>query len=214
MEAEVSPFLESFPRFDRIYLTSEGGEEIAALALAEAVIANDAVVVVDGFCLSACALYPFVAASHVELSENSVVGVHPGALSVNAATEHLQIASADRDKLQAVSDRAVALYEARGRDTRVFLDAVPAHGVTCVVQNDAQSDWTVSLQAPIWLWIPDQSYWRSIGVEFSGELPSTVSEAETAILHYIERVPPFTFGGNFPTDITTYDFSNLTFCDD
>lgn len=210
---EVSAFLEAFPEFETIYIRSMGGSEHAGALLAEAILANQARVIVEEYCLSACALYPLVAASSVRLGENALVGVHPGAASTMAATAHLPVAGEQRTQMQSIGDWAARFYRAAGKNPRIFLDALPAHGIICVVSDDPQSDWGVSLRGSFWLWVPDEAYWRLIGVDFSGALPVSVVEAEERVALYFQYVPRFAFGGMFPEDAALYDFSSLRFCD-
>lgn len=212
VESEVAAFLDAFPEFDRLHLRSVGGSERAGLMLANAILANGAEVIVEEYCLSACALYPLVAASTVRISEETVIGVHPGAMSVAAATHHLPVAGAHRTSIEAVANDARRLYDTAGVDTRIFLDAIAASGVECIIRDDPQSVWTVSLSAAVWLWVPDDAYWRSIGIEIDGVSPRSVSEAEERIGRYVSDIPPFTFGGGFPGDTSQYDFSGLAFC--
>jgi len=60
----------------RIVVKSGGGDGLVGVKLARIVVENDLTIIVDDYCISACASYVFLPAKSREVLPNSVVGFH------------------------------------------------------------------------------------------------------------------------------------------
>ncbi|MEQ8404342.1 MAG: hypothetical protein RKE49_04530 [Oceanicaulis sp.] len=213
LEAErVERFILNNPTFATLSISSHGGEELAALRLAEHILENRADVVVNETCMSACALYVLPAANTVHLSEDSLVAVHPGIVSSWNVLETQfhpdRLDSAFRENSRSI----LAFYDRVGVNPRIFADAISAHAIWCLSVYPAQTGLWARLRGRIGFWVPTREYWGQIGVEMPENYHGSVDEImQIANLRSIPT-SQFSYRGTFPQSASAYSLSQMVEC--
>jgi hypothetical protein len=100
-----------------IYVESGGGQAVAALDIAEAILARDTTVVTGPLCASACADFIFIPARHRVIGKDSIVAFHGGKSLIDL--EQFRAGLAD---LEAKPDSDPAMVEGY-RSVMATLDA-------------------------------------------------------------------------------------------
>lgn len=117
-------FIEKFDAKVRVVeLNSRGGDVKAGLAIAERLAAADIDVVVDGYCLSSCANYLFVAGRHKEILRG-IVGYHGsagGCIKAKGGVENwLKESSPDLKDPKQIADFRILTQTLTERENRFF----------------------------------------------------------------------------------------------
>ena len=98
-----------------VVITSDGGEVVSALRIAERIAASGAAVVVRDRCASSCAQFLFMAAARKYILKGGLLAFHGGPLS-EERLQALDVPEAARSTLRAEQVAFRRFYEERGLD--------------------------------------------------------------------------------------------------
>lgn len=122
----------------RLLITSPGGEGPEALLVGEAVRDRGIAVEVDRFCISACAIYVFVAGRQKTIRPGSIVAYH---ISPSLAVEVLRRSgnSAGAEALAPHREAAERFYRSLGADIKVLDVSATLMQPVCVGEDEAKA---------------------------------------------------------------------------
>lgn len=148
-----------------LHITSQGGDEAAALELGRIVVERRIRVVVDDYCMSACANLVFAVSPQPEVGHQAIVGFHTSAIAIEQkyqarreppSTQVSELASGYRALYQAAGIRTALLEcaaEQIGLTDQRIVDVDPSTGMT-------RTGWK-SLRT--W-WVPSMADLRAFGI--------------------------------------------------
>jgi hypothetical protein len=184
-------------RPETLVINSEGGDEEAALQIANALRKNDVGLEVDKACLSACAQIIMLSASTVNIRPLTIIGLHHSAFAINEwSAPHVEKSSEYRE----IYDGSVALSQATARVVQhqrklnLLRYAFKFVGPQCLLSGDAQSkqQWKIWMARQFWfprrieleragLVVNDD--WENIPAAISGSPDTNFINNDDAQLH-------------------------------
>ena len=177
--AEMHTALAHGPRTIRI--TSTGGDQLAALAIARDIRQARASLVVDGLCGGPCANYLFPAAVKRTVS--------PGGLVIFSGTATSALAMVPADKVGIVggdyakaSAEEKSLLAASGVNAALLLEPQLQLHLSCVslTSKDAAGKSYINYRADFIGWVPSRAYLARAGVRIDGFWPASSAQFQTA----------------------------------
>jgi len=177
--AQMHAALAHGPRTIRI--TSTGGDQFPALAIARDIHRARASLVVDGLCGGPCANYLFPAATKRTVS--------PGGLVIFSGTATSALAMVPADKLgMVVGDYAKASAEEKaliadaGLNPALLLEPQLQLHPSCVslTSKDATGKSYINYRADFIGWVPSRAYLARAGIRIEGFWPANLAQFQTA----------------------------------
>lgn len=114
-DASADALIKSLHGSKRLFISSNGGDELAAIKVANFVMDNNVDVYIPVYCLSACANSILIAGRNVYLSNAAVIAIHGSALAM--AKRYEAAGEAPSYKVKEISDRTKELYKKAGVST-------------------------------------------------------------------------------------------------
>lgn len=181
--------VEKFPqdKLKHIVIDSLGGDYPIALDAANIILRNDIQIIVDGYCLSACASIILPAGRSNIVKKGSLVAFHnlPGTwFYLNKFTKAKYQISLENDPAYPDSKLTVDLYKRARINPDIFVALTMAKGVVCLgVEEEAppgRSGVFISFSNDIY--IPNKHIFEQFGWEFEElHLPTDEAEVEKLI---------------------------------
>lgn len=179
MAGELHTALAHGPR--AIHITSSGGDQLAALALARDIRHARASLIVEGICGGPCANYLFPAAAR-----RSVL---PGGLVIFSGTANSALAMVPADKAgmvggdyaKAAAEENALMAEA-GVNPALLLEPQLQLHTSCVslTSKDAAGKAYINYRADFIGWVPSRAYLARAGVRPEGFWPANPAQLQTA----------------------------------
>jgi len=177
-----------------IRIRSEGGEEGAAIDIAERVARHKIPVAVDGYCMSSC-FFIFVASERRMIKSNSFVALHIYTASYfEGARRHL---SAQEIRLGALlTKRTNALFKSSKVSPEILQVSERLLEIVCADnKNRAGSTWIRTRRN--W-WAPDDGTLNDFGIMYSGTQGKAPADIKSRVYRYLKSTsvgwvgpPPF-----------------------
>ena len=169
-----------------LIIRSSGGNEIIGAKIGEIIRNNNISVVVDGYCMSACAQYILPAASHAHTTPGSFVAFH---VSISAIPD---ITNRPLGPMGAESIEHIRGYYSRyGFSERILTDSLVATAPHCLILNTSGAQSMMSNYA---FWIPPTSYLRDVGIKFSGQEINSLEEAQKYVSRWVKPEISWVYG--------------------
>jgi hypothetical protein len=164
------------PRIVRV--TSSGGEELPALAIARDLADHRAALVVEGVCAGPCANYLFPAAGRRT--------VLPGALVIFSATATSRLAMvppARRGEVRPDYAQGAGQEKQQARNIALLMEPQLRLGTACysLTSRDGAGRAYINYRAAYVGWIPSRAYLEHAGVSFSGFWPRNTGQFQAAL---------------------------------
>jgi hypothetical protein len=167
---------------ERIVITSPGGQLDAGLDLADFIATRKTAVEAVGLCGSVCAQYIFVASPQRSVATGTVLIFH------NTATAMKAIVSNDPDEsvrkfFDSRAVRELQLYRVARIDVRLLLIPVIRMDTSCydVLRTDDGRVVNIRFRAHLDGWSAPKEVLQAVGLQYSGNSPSTTFEFENAL---------------------------------
>lgn len=165
-----------------VRITSSGGEDGPALAIAADLVRTRSSLVVDGICAGPCANYLLVAAARRTVKPDALV------IFTASATSRLAMVPPDRRKeLTGIYENAARqekqLLQDRHADAALMLEPQLGLGTTCysLTSRDAAGKAYINYQAQFIGWTPSRAWLTSAGVNVTGFWPDTDARFQAAL---------------------------------
>lgn len=181
MAARLHPLLnDGKPHTVRV--SSSGGDDLPALALAQDIRRNHAILVVDGVCAGACANYLFVAAARRI--------VQPGALVIFGGSATARLAMVPPERIKEVTDDDVKtaqlekqLLKEAGINPALLLEPLLRLQTDCfsLTSHDRSGKAYINYRAHFVGWVPSRSHLARMGVAVTGFWPDSVSQFQAIL---------------------------------
>lgn len=165
-----------------LHVNSSGGDDLAALALAEDIRHAHAALIVEGLCAGPCANDLFVAAS-----ERSIA---PGGLVIFSASPTSRLAMVPMTRRNEVmpsygeaAQKEKQLFAETHADPALLLEPQLRLQTQCyslTSRNPAGQDY-INYQAQAVGWIPSRAYLAHAGVKVNGFWPASDAQFQTAL---------------------------------
>jgi hypothetical protein len=161
-----------------LHLTSSGGEEAPALAIAREMADHRAALVVEGVCAGPCANYLFRAAARRTIL--------PGALvifSTTATSRLAMVPSRRRDEIRPDYLRMAELEKKLPGNAALLLEPQLRLGTQCysLTSRDGAGRAYINYRADFVGWIPSRAYLEKANLHVSGFWPRTVDAFQAAL---------------------------------
>ena len=157
-----------------VVISSPGGDAVESLIIARQIRRRKASVVVDGYCLSACAQYIFVAGVKKVIRPNAIVGFHGTPTSMYQNLKNSPLSKKSR-LFRKSAENEQQFYKQIGVDQVLLSLSVQALEPKCVVQIAHTSQDEVKHYGVVTAYsayVPDKETLNLLGVnDISGELP-------------------------------------------
>ncbi|MES2254577.1 MAG: hypothetical protein V4559_05980 [Pseudomonadota bacterium] len=168
------------PRIVRV--TSSGGEDIAALAIARDIARSRTAIVVDGICAGPCANYIFMAAARRTVQPGAVV-----IFTASATSRLAMVPSQRRSEISAIYENAARqekqlLQDARG-NAALLLEPQLGLGTTCysLTSRDNAGMAYINYQAQFVGWSPSREWLARAGINVAGFWPDNDAQFQAAL---------------------------------
>jgi len=165
-----------------VRVTSSGGEDAPALAIAADIARSRSSLMVEGICAGPCANYLFMAAARRT--------VQPGALVIFTASASSRLAMVPQEQWKQVSD----LYERAAQQERqllqdrrinpaLLLEPQLGLGTSCysLTSRDTTGKAYINYQARFVGWAPSRAWLTRAGASVSGFWPDTDAQFQAAL---------------------------------
>jgi len=165
-----------------VRVSSSGGEDAPALAIAADIARSGSSLVVDGICAGPCANYLFMAAARRT--------VQPGALVIFTASASSRLAMVPAGRRKEIS----SIYESAARQEKQLLQDRRANaalllepqlglGTSCysLTSRDTAGKAYINYQAQYVGWTPSRSWLARTGVGITGFWPDTNAQFQAAL---------------------------------
>ena len=166
-----------------VSISSEGGDSKVALDLADALIAKNAAIVVDGICLSACADILLASATKVTVTDGAVIGFHGNPLMKMALALRYKPPGWERCSLKPV-ERMAKLYQRKNLNLSFWKDQIQRLQLeNFLIDPDATDDRcpTMTMQFKNRMWMPNaQQIKTKLGLSIQGKLCSDLTDCPEA----------------------------------
>ncbi|MEO7054821.1 MAG: hypothetical protein ABI191_07575 [Rhizomicrobium sp.] len=165
-----------------VRVTSSGGEDAAALAIALDMARTRTALVVDGICAGPCANYIFMAAARRT--------VQPGALVIFTASATSRLAmvpSQRRTEISSIYENAARQEKQLLQDTRanaaLLLEPQLGLGTSCysLTSRDNAGKAYINYQAQFVGWSPSRGWLAHAGINVAGFWPDTDAQFQAAL---------------------------------
>lgn len=123
---------------DRLVINSLGGETRAAITIAKIIHERNITLIVDRYCISACAQFLLVAAKKVEIRDGALVLFHQSASAMKSVLE--ASGSFRFEEYSRLSRTELLFYEQFGADIGLLLGAFQAMDPICFIQEGALAE--------------------------------------------------------------------------
>jgi hypothetical protein len=176
-----------------VRVTSSGGEDGSALAIAADIARTHTALVVDGICAGPCANYLFMAAARRT--------VQPGALVIftaSATSRLAMVAPGRRTEVSRIYENAAQQEKQLLRDTSanpaLLLEPQLGLGTTCysLTSRDNAGKAYINYQAQFVGWSPSRTWLTRAGINVAGFWPDTEAQFQAALQ---KAIPGGTRGG-------------------
>jgi hypothetical protein len=163
-------------------VTSSGGEDVPALAIADDIRRNRIALVVDGICAGPCANYLFVAAARRT--------VQPGALVIftGSATSRLAMVPSRRlgeigSSYEKISRQEKQLVGDAKASAALLLEPQLGLGTNCysLTSRDQTGKAYINYQSGFVGWTPSRSYLTRAGIRVAGFWPQTDAQFQAVL---------------------------------
>ena len=165
-----------------VRITSSGGEDTPALAIAADIVRTGSSLVVDGICAGPCANYLFMAAARRT--------VQPGALVIFTASASSRLAmvpSGRRKEVSSIYDNAARqekqLLQDRHANAALLLEPQLGLGTSCysLTSRDTAGKAYINYQASFVGWTPSRAWLTRAGVGIAGFWPDMDAQFQVAL---------------------------------
>ncbi len=170
-----------------IIIRSSGGNEIIGAKIGEIISTNNIRVIVDGYCMSACAQYILPAASHVEITPGSFVALHVSISAIPDITSR-SIGQMGSESIEYIRD----YYSRNGFSKRILTDSLVATSPHCLIFDTSGAQGR--MMSNYAFWVPPTSYLRDVGIKISGQEINNLKEAQQFVSQWVKSDISWVFG--------------------
>ena len=182
-------------------VNSLGGDESAALDLAEFLLKRNTTIIVDGACTSACAFYLLAASQKVIIQKNSLVSFHTNSVFLDKYFKSTGLlGGAVNSTILENSKRASLLYSQQNLNEALFSDSFVTVEPICVSIGQL----TNNIKIKYAVWVPTREYMKFIGFNISGYWPESPQEVKKLVGINFKQNYSWFYGNNKQA------FSNLS----
>lgn len=178
-----------------ITISSFGGRESSALAIADIVSRDEISLTVRGFCTSSCAIYLLPAARSVHIEPNSIIAVHSnsyGMLELGYVTDDVP------NEVKLNHKNSIELFKETNTDLRLLKESTDQIELRCIKSDPDTGKRRIFGQYDNW--VPTASFMRSVGVDFTGFWPADEKEARSVFFEYFKPDTKVKFGNPEPIE--------------
>lgn len=164
-----------------VRISSQGGQAVHAMKIAEGMVAGGMDVVVDKACIGTCAQYILVAGRNRRIEDDTLVAFHISFTGYDAITDLLgdDLPAGMESGIQGISDLAAAeksLYQRREVSPSLLQDPLVALQPECLIfrRNSAGAINGFSLSRMTYrMWVPSKKQLMAAGLHFEGFWPAS-----------------------------------------
>lgn len=180
-----------------LQITSAGGHPLAAIRLAETIRDLNVTLVVDGYCLAACAQYAFMAAPSRIVNHQSLVAFHN---NVVGGADLIRARGGDPPSMLSAAEQVdLNAYERWGVPGSSLLDQFSGLRPVCVEWRSGGPQTPPRFRFAAQMWTPPEEWvtYNSTGL-LGGWWPTSqadVNEAARRVTQDLPSLKAFAFGG-------------------
>jgi hypothetical protein len=165
-----------------VRITSSGGEDAPALAIAADIARSRSTLTVDGICAGPCANYLFMAAARRTVQPDTLV------IFTASANSRLAMVPQERRKdvsglYESVAQQEKQLLQDRRANPALLLEPQLGLGTSCysLTSRDTAGKAYINYQARFVGWTPSRAWLTRAGVSVSGFWPDTEAQFQAAL---------------------------------
>lgn len=165
-----------------VRITSSGGDDGPALAIATDLVRTRSSLVVDGICAGPCANYLFIAAARRTVKPDALV-----IFTASATSRLAMVPPGRRKELSGIYENAARqekqLLQDRHADAALLLEPQLGLGTACysLTSRDTAGKAYINYQAQFVGWTPSRAWLTSAGVNVTGFWPDTDARFQAAL---------------------------------
>ena len=186
----------------KVVIYSGGGQQDDAIPIGREIWRRKLTLEVSGACMSACAQYIFLAATHRVIDQDSLVGFHNTASSglriigsygnPDTRAHYVEQAAAERQYYRDLNIPEIYLYQPQIEIGTVCYRYLPYSGPAGVKAPKAD----LTSIARFTAWIPSKEFLEKTGIAFTGYWPADYSEMMKTFAKVFKPSASILFGGH------------------